>query len=184
MPQEDIPSTRQGVALLVIDVQNGLFGKSTPIYHADRLLDNICALIERAHCSVVPVFFIQHSTKNNLVEGSDDWFLHPRLIPQAADPVIQKHHGSAFEDTSLAGELEARDIGTIVVMGLVTHGCVKATCLDAHRMGYRVILARDGHSNFHKHAEQVIAEWNEKLGSGIVELKTAGEIDFRGGLWN
>jgi nicotinamidase-related amidase len=183
MPPENLPSSRKGVALLVIDVQKGLFGKSTPIYHAEQLLDNICSLIDRAHCSTVPVFFIQHSTKNNLIEGSDDWLLHPRLIPEAADPVIQKHHGSAFECTSLGRELEGRDIGTIIVTGLVTHGCVKATCLDAHRIGYRVILARDGHSNFHKQAEQVIAEWNEKLGDGIVELKSTGEIDFRGGIW-
>jgi nicotinamidase-related amidase len=179
MPPENIPSFRKGVALLVVDVQKGLFAKSTSIYHADQLLDNICSLIDRAHRSSVPVFFIQHSTKNNLIEGSDDWFLHPRLIPQAADQVIQKHHGSAFEDTSLGRELEARDIGTIVVTGLVTHGCVKATCLDAHRIGYRVILARDGHSNFHKQAEQVIAEWNEKLSDGIVDLRPTEDIDFR-----
>ena len=35
-------------ALLVIDVQQGLFKKSAPIYMADRLLENINALANRA----------------------------------------------------------------------------------------------------------------------------------------
>jgi nicotinamidase-related amidase len=37
------------VALLVIDVQQGLFAKSIPIYHADELLKNIGTLVDRAH---------------------------------------------------------------------------------------------------------------------------------------
>ena len=35
-------------ALLVIDVQRGLFSKTIPIYKADQLLDNIAALVARA----------------------------------------------------------------------------------------------------------------------------------------
>ena len=44
------------LALLVIDVQKELFEKSTPIYAADQLLENICALIDQAHSAQVPVF--------------------------------------------------------------------------------------------------------------------------------
>jgi hypothetical protein len=38
-------------ALLVIDVQKGLFEHETPIYEADRLLANIQMLIDRAHAA-------------------------------------------------------------------------------------------------------------------------------------
>jgi nicotinamidase-related amidase len=45
-------------ALLVIDVQKELFEKSTPIYNADKLLENICNLINQAHGANIPVFYI------------------------------------------------------------------------------------------------------------------------------
>jgi nicotinamidase-related amidase len=43
---------QRGVALLIIDVQQGLFKK--PTYKADELLHNINALIDRAHRGGVP----------------------------------------------------------------------------------------------------------------------------------
>jgi len=170
---------QKDVALLVIDVQQGLFAKSIPVYHADDLLKNIGTLVDRAHRAGVPVFYVQHSSEKILVEGSDEWQLHPQLRPLKKDRIIHKHHGSAFQDTSLGEELEARRIKRLVVMGLVTHGCVRATCVDASRRGYQVTLVSDGHSNFHKQAARVIAEWNQKLSGGIAQLKPTQEIDFR-----
>ena len=64
-------------------------------------------------------------------------------------------------------------------MGLVTHGCVRATCVDASQRGYQVTLVSDGHSNFHKQAAKVIEEWNQKLSDGVAQLKPTQEIDFR-----
>jgi nicotinamidase-related amidase len=124
------PATKyqEDVALLVIDVQQGLFARSTPIYHADDLLKNIGTLVDRAHRTGVPVFYVQHSSEKILVEDSDEWQLHPRLRPLKKDRIIHKHHGSAFQDTTLGEELEARRIRRLVVMGLVTHGCVRVTC--------------------------------------------------------
>ena len=66
----------------------------------------------------------------------------------------------------------------MVATGLVTHGCVKATCTGALDLGYRVILARDGHSNFSKNPAQVIEEWNDKLAALGVELQPASQIEF------
>ena len=98
------PATRhpKNVALLVIDVQQGLFAKSIPIYKADDLLKNIRTLVERAHRAQAPVFYVQHSIGKIVVEGSDELQLHPRLRPLKKDRIIHKHHGSAFQDTSLA----------------------------------------------------------------------------------
>ena len=42
------PVAGQATALLVIDVQQGLFRKSTPIYRAEPLLNTLTTLIERA----------------------------------------------------------------------------------------------------------------------------------------
>jgi nicotinamidase-related amidase len=62
-----------GVALLVIDVQRGLFEKSTPVYQADELLKNISALVDRAHRAGAAVFYVQHSDQRDLRAGSEGW---------------------------------------------------------------------------------------------------------------
>jgi nicotinamidase-related amidase len=78
---ENSPST-QNIALLVIDVQQGLFEKSTPIYKADELLENITTLVDRAHLGGAPVIYVQHSAAKHLVKGSAEWQLHPQLNPR------------------------------------------------------------------------------------------------------
>lgn len=78
----------------------------------------------------------------------------------------------------MSQELNSRNIDTLVVMGLVTHGCVRATCTGAKNLGYRVILVKDGHSSYSKQAAQLIEEWNQKLSNDNVELKLAAEIGF------
>ena len=166
------------VALLVIDVQRGLFGKSTPIYEAERLLENINALIEWAHCAEAPVVYVQHNDKKGLLKGSEDWQLHPRLHVSDAYCVVDKHHGNAFEGTILHEALRSKGIRCVVITGLVTHGCVRATCLGAKELGYDVILASDGHSSYNKDAARLIEEWNQKLGEEAVELRPVAEITF------
>jgi len=51
------------IALLVIDVQKGLFERSTSIHQADQVLANIKTLIGRARRADGPVIFIQHSNE-------------------------------------------------------------------------------------------------------------------------
>jgi len=169
---------QNNTALLVIDVQQGLFRKSTPIYMADELLENINLLVDRAHGAGVPVFYIQHSDTRTLVKGSHDWQLHPELQPQRMDSIVHKQHGNAFEDTNLDTLLKSKNVTHLVIAGLVTHGCVKATCLGARQSGYNVILVKDGHSSYSNDAARLIEEWNQKLGAQNCELKAASEIAF------
>ena len=67
-----------------------------------------------------------------------------------------------------------------MVTGLVTHGCVKATCLGALALGYAVTLAADGHSSYSKDAAPLIEEWNRKLGEAGATVATASQIAFGG----
>jgi hypothetical protein len=50
--------------------------------------------------------------------------------------------------------------------------------LGARELGYSVILVKDGHSNFHKKAPEIISEWNEKLSLEGVNLLAAHEVVF------
>jgi nicotinamidase-related amidase len=165
-------------ALLVIDVQQGLFRRKTPVFNEKQLLTNICTLVQRARAKKVPVIFVQHSTKDWLAEGSDNWLLHPALRPQPADLFVHKRTASAFAGTGLMSLLQERQISTLLIVGLATHQCVKASCLDARRMGYDVILVSDGHSSFSKEAARLIERWNKALDDENVELRKTGDIWF------
>lgn len=166
---------RSTCALLVIDVQNEQFEAATPVYKADQLLQNITLLITKARQEGVPVFFIQHSADSYLKFGSEGWQLHPQMQPIAGEPIIHKRHPNSFIKTNLQEELGQRDVSVVVVTGLVTHGCVKATCLGALKEEYKVVLVSDAHSNFSKDALGTIEKWNRELSSkgvDVVETKS------------
>ena len=165
-------------SLLVIDVQKGLFEKSTPIYNAKQFLENIKTLINKARQEGIPVVFIQHSSNKTLEKGSDAWKLHPEIQPLANEVIIHKLHGNAFEGTNLREELDKRNVSRLVITGLVTHGCVKATCLGAIDEGYKIVLVSDGHSSYSRDAAQLIEKWNRAISEKGASLIKTQNISF------
>ena len=157
-------------ALLVIDVQQGIFTRPTPVYKENNLIKNINMLIKRFARAGAPVFLIQHSNQKTLISGSRNWEFHPDLITNTAEAVIPKTHGNAFQDTRLREELDSRGINNIVITGLVTNGCVQATSIAGHELGYQVVLVEDGHSSYIKGAARLIRDWNRKLSTEYVDL--------------
>jgi len=168
----------KSTALLVIDVQMALFSRPTPIYKADNLLCNINSLVEMFQISNALVVYIQHSNKKMLIKDSGGWGFHPDLNIKETDPIIHKIHGNAFKETNLMQTLESRGIEDIVITGLVTQGCVKATSIGAKKLGYRVILVEDGHSNYRKDAPKVIEEWNQRLNGEYAEIISTRDVGF------
>jgi nicotinamidase-related amidase len=171
-------NSQNEVALLVIDVQQGLFERSTPIYKAEQVLENINTLIHKARRAGIEVFFIQHANKSTLVKGSDAWQLHPKIQPLDTESVIHKRHGNALEETDLQERLGFRGVKNLVITGLVTQGCIKATSAGALEQGYGVILVEDGHSSFSKQAAELIVKWNQKLSEMGAELRRASQVNF------
>ena len=167
-------------SLLIIDVQWGLFNRKTPIYESNQLLKNINLLISKARSCSVPIFVIQHSSPR-LIEGSDNWQLHPELKVKQNDIFIKKSYSNSFRDTSLKLELDKRRISHLVITGIWTHNCVQATCYGAKDLDYSVELIEDAHSRdgSKRIALQSIKEWNLKLSSEeIVTLKKTEELEF------
>ncbi|MHA2328997.1 MAG: isochorismatase family protein, partial [Candidatus Hodarchaeales archaeon] len=164
----------------VVDVQYGLFIRETPIYKEHELLRKINHLIDNAHSTNVPVVFIQHISER-LMENSDEWQLHPKLRANDNDTFIVKNKPNAFTNTNLKTELESKRINQLVIVGIWTHNCVQATCKGAKKLGYDVILVRDGHSRdgSEKQAKKSIESWNQSLSNSGVELKFTDEINFQ-----
>jgi len=174
----DLNSKPGKEALLVIDVQQGLFERSTPIFKAEGLIVNINTLVDRAHTANVPVFYIQHSNDESLVKQSPAWQFHPQIRPQSKDSIVHKQHGNAFEETPLDSGLKALGVSSLVITGLVTHGCVKATCLGALALGYEVTLVSDAHSNFGKQALKIIEDLNNLMVLKGAKLLPTVEVTF------
>ncbi len=165
-------------ALLVIDVQRALFTRPNPIYKANQLIETINILVDRSHLFGVKVIYVQHANQSFLKEGTEGWQFHPGLSRGEGDSLIQKKQGNAFLDTPLQSELEVQGIQNLLIAGLVTQGCIRATCLGGLELGYRVSLVEDGHSNYNQEAAAVIEKWQKELELAGVEIISADRIEF------
>lgn len=67
----------------------------------------------------------------------------PELAPHDGDIVFAKPKPSAFFGTQLTAMLVALRVDTLVVNGMTTSGCVRATVNDAFMLNYRVIVPVD-----------------------------------------
>jgi maleamate amidohydrolase len=74
--------------------------------------------------------------------GSDLGEIMPEVAPRPDELVIVKQYASAFFGTTLAATLTARGIDTLVICGVSTSGCVRATAVDAISSGYVPIVVR------------------------------------------
>ncbi len=67
----------------------------------------------------------------------------PGLEPADGEPVVTKQHASGFHGTDLADRLRALQIDSVVVVGVSTSGCVRATATDASANGFRPFVVSD-----------------------------------------
>jgi nicotinamidase-related amidase len=133
---------RPKTALLVVDVQNSVVKQA---HERDAVVANIAALVQQARGGNVPVVWVQHSD-DGLAHGSEDWEIVPELDPGEAEPLIQKHYGDAFEDTTLETVLSDLGVGRLVVTGAETDACIRCTLHGAFTRGYDATLVSDAHT--------------------------------------
>ncbi len=156
-------------ALLIIDMQNGLFSiENYPIYDGESLTKNILSLICKAREAHIPIFFIQHneSKGERLETGSKNWEIYPKLNPKENDINIQKNHMDSFLETNLDEELKTRKISHLIITGLTTPQCIDTTVRSAISHDYEVTLILDAHSTIDSEvlsASQIIAHHNDVL---------------------
>ena len=77
---------------------------------------------------------------DSLMRGPDAHEIADLIKPRAQDIVVTKTKPSAFFATPLASMLVYLGVDTLVVTGMVTSGCVRATVVDAFSHNYRVIV--------------------------------------------
>ncbi len=169
-------------ALLLIDIQQGMFGPDEICHEPERLLINATSLLSRARAAGVPVFHVQHcETEGSFAPKTAGWHIRPEVAPRDGEPVTEKWACSSFYNTGLDERLRAAGIGRLVIAGLQTDFCIDTACRVAQSLGYTVTLVGDAHSTMDNgvlKAEQIIRHHNRVL-SGIVErVAPAAEIAF------
>lgn len=167
-------------ALLIIDVQKGMFTMNPPIHNGDQLLTNITRMISYARKQGIPLIYLQHNGPPNspLEKNTSGWDIHNEITPQKGDIVLQKHTPDSFHETDLMEHLEELEINHLILTGIQTEACIDTTCRVGFSLNYHVTLAIDSHSTFDKKeitAQQIINHHNEVL-RWFSEINTVDEI--------
>ncbi len=176
-------ASRPGSALLVIDLQCGMFdgNQIEPIHDGGHLLERAKSAIDQARRVGSKVLFVRHGgDAGHLLEtGSEAWQVHPALDPQAGDTIIDKHMPDAFHETQLAIALADAGVRRLAILGAQSEICVDTTCRRARGLGFDVALVADGHSTWDNAtlpAEQIIRHTNETLASWFATLIATHDV--------
>jgi maleamate amidohydrolase len=73
----------------------------------------------------------------------------PKLAPREDEPVFTKQYASAFFGTSLASALRAQGVDCVLMAGMSTSGCVRASAVDAVQHGFIPVVVRDACGDRH-----------------------------------
>jgi nicotinamidase/pyrazinamidase len=163
MPEPEAPKT----ALLVVDVQNDFCpGGALAVAGGDRVIPVLNDLIDRFSARPVYASRDWHPPDTthfkafggpwpvHCVAGTRGAELHPDLRLPSNAVVVSKGQDraddgySAFEGTTAAGrrlpdDLRERGVTDLVIGGLATDYCVRASVLDARRAGFNVSVVTD-----------------------------------------
>ncbi|MEF8808727.1 isochorismatase family protein [Natronomonas sp.] len=75
--------------------------------------------------------------------GTEAVEVDDRIAPVDDERVILKKYASAFFGTDLETELTTHRVDTLVIVGVTTSGCIRATAVDSLQHGYRTIVPAD-----------------------------------------
>jgi maleamate amidohydrolase len=152
----------QRPALLVIDFVRAYLVKESPLYAGvEAAQAGAVTLLAAARAAGIPivhtnvvyqpggrdggVFFRKVPALSSFEAGA-----HPDLAAFAAgleplpgETVISKQYASAFFGTSLASTLTALGVDTVLIAGLSTSGCVRASAVDCCQHGFIPVVVAE-----------------------------------------
>jgi nicotinamidase-related amidase len=156
-------------ALLIIDVQNRSIGTSPrPIHEAIKeyptscgeigwaAVEHIAGILKDFRARGWPVIYPFVSPKESFDKGriSDrvpsvmgiqrrGYDFVEKVAPVEGDILLPKKHPSAFFGTPLASYLIEAGVDKLVVTGVTTSGCIRATVIDAFSYNFRAVVPHE-----------------------------------------
>jgi maleamate amidohydrolase len=182
-------------ALLMVDFAQAYFEPSSPLYAG---VEDALASALRVRTSVreagMPVFLTRVEYVKGGADGGrffekvpalsvfeaggplGDW--PAGLLPEDDEMIITKQYPSAFFGTSLAATMTASGIDTVLVTGLTTSGCVRASCLDALCHGFIPVVISDACGDRdHRPHEANLFDMSAKYADVITETEAIDYIN-------
>lgn len=184
-------------ALILIDFCMGYFDPSCELYAGvDDALASALRVREAARAAGVPViltnvvyhpsaidggrFFEKAAPLKNFLKGSAMGAWGPGLEPFEDELVVSKQYPSAFFGTSLASTLTAMGVDSVLLTGLTTSGCVRASCVDAMSHGFRTAVIAEACGDRHSAPHEAnLFDMNAKYADVVSEDEA---ISFLSGL--
>lgn len=172
-------------ALILIDFVEAYFAKASPLYAGvEDALVAALSLRDSAREAGIPVIYTNVVYEPGGADGGvfyrkvpalevfergnplGDW--PAGLEPSAGEIVISKQYASAFFGTSLASTLTAKGIDTLIITGVTTSGCVRATCIDTISHGFIPVVVREAVGDRHEGPHEAnLFDMNAKYGDVV-----------------
>lgn len=174
--------------VLIVDVQNDFCpGGSLAIKEGNEIVPIINGLMDKMDLVI--------ATQDWHPEGSthfEDWPVHcvantvgaelnPKLDAEKIDQIVLKGTGhddpgySAFDATNISLEdyLKEQNVGSLYVVGLATDYCVRASALDACKLGIHTYVVTDAIAavNLEENDDKSALDEMYKAGCLLVESK-------------
>ena len=170
-------------ALLMIDIQQGMWMEEKPPHNDQAFLKKASALLEKARAAKIPVIHIRHDGGEGdpLHEGQEGFAIRPEVAPKGGEKIVTKYHCSSFRDTGLDAELKKLGVKKLVIAGMQTDFCVDTACRVAHGLGYDVTLAEDAHTTLDNptmNAADTIAYHSGLLKDRFAKFQPVAKIEF------
>lgn len=160
-------------ALVIIDMQYWFFKSDERRVKLPELIQSINELVDIAKEMSIPIYQVltihksDRSTwnivmkKHNfvaLLEGSREAELLPEIKFDNSQEIIVKTRQSTFIRTNFEEKLKEKNIDTLILCGVFTHGCVGRTAIDAYERDFNVIVAGDASFSHVKNQEEAMFE--------------------------
>lgn len=147
-------------ALILVDFVKAYFEPGAQLYMGlDSCLHSAARLLQAARKAGILVVHTQVSFSEGGVDGGVffqkiDALKHfvgkaplgeimPEVNPLPSEVVIVKQYASSFFGTTLASTLQASGVDTLIITGVSTSGCVRATAVDAIQHGFIPLVCRE-----------------------------------------
>ena len=146
-------------ALVVVDMCRGFIDTSSPLgFECKELIQANIVLVDRFREMNLPIIFTTTIYRdvseasvfrskipalNILKPGSEETSFLKELSPSSNELLVEKKFASAFFQTNLADELSKMNVDSIIVSGVTTSGCVRATALDSLQNNFLTTVAED-----------------------------------------
>ncbi len=175
-------------ALLLVDLQQDFLDRPGLQPSAQELLAVVRRVLAHARSEGMPVGHVRtrvdpaghdrmpHWQRQGTwacVAGTPGEMPPPELAALPGEPVFHKRFFSGFADPALDRWLQETGAGALWVAGIYTHGCVRATVLDAYERGYQVTVVDDAIASTDPLHDQISRSY---LGSRAASFAGSGEL--------